>query len=321
MKITKRFYIDIAIVLVLIGTGYIYREYIFSFARRQYLHVRPCATPIRYTIGDIDKRFDISKAEVKKDIEKAIAIWEKPINQKLFVYATSSDNADLSINFIYDQRQKTTEQLADIGSNISTDKATYDALNAEYKKMTAAYAAEKAQLEVMIEKYHTARDIYQKEVDYWNGRGGAPEKEHARLEKIRGDLTTQQDKIIQKQQELNTTVGKINQDGTTLNDWAKALNLNVKTYNTVGATAGREFEEGEYVSTINSQEINIYQYSNQTKLIRVLAHELGHALGLDHIENPKAIMYKLNEGINEKLTNDDISELKSLCGISENKII
>lgn len=313
MKINKRFYIDIGIVLILLGTGYFYRTEVSSFVRRQYLHLRPCATPIRYSIGQIDSRFGATESETKNDIEKAIAIWEKATDKKLFLYASSSEKADLTINFIYDQRQKTTDQLEDINSNIVATEDTYNTLNAKYKQTVANYNKEKARLETIIEQYQTAREKYQKEVDYWNSRGGAPEKEHQRLEQVRNGLTTKQNQIIEEQQVLNAVVASINEDANTLNDWAKQLNIKVKTYNTVGASVGREFEEGEYISTISTQEINIYQYSNQTKLIRVLAHELGHALGLDHIEDPKAIMYKLNQGINEKLTAGDIAELKSLC--------
>ncbi len=315
MHINKRFYIDIGIVLILLGIAYVYREEASSFTRRQYLHIKPCATPIRYTIGKIDTRFGTSESDVKKDIEKAIAIWEKPIDKDLFVYTTSLEDADLSIDFIYDQRQKTTDQLAHINSNITTTQSMYDELNATYKKMTLKYNTDKSKLETMIENYQTAQETYQKEVTYWNSRGGAPEKEHARLEKSRATLAMTHTQIIQKQQVLNSIVEDINQDAATLNEWANTLNLDVKKYNTIGATAEQEFEEGEYISTIHSQKIHIYQYSSQTKLIRVLAHELGHALGLDHIENPKAIMYKLNEGVNEELTSDDIVELKNLCGI------
>ena len=44
-------------------------------------------------------------------------------------------------------------------------------------------------------------------------------------------------------------------------------------------------------------------------------HELGHALDLEHIDNASAVMYRLNDGINLNLTEDDINLLKAHCGI------
>ena len=70
------------------------------------------------------------------------------------------------------------------------------------------------------------------------------------------------------------------------------------------------------MSEAGSQRIDIYEYSNRTELVRVLAHELGHALGLGHVEDAEAIMYKVNQGKRLILTQDDIAELRAVCSSS-----
>jgi len=47
-----------------------------------------------------------------------------------------------------------------------------------------------------------------------------------------------------------------------------------------------------------------------------LIHELGHALGLNHLENPQAFMYYLmgEQGMeNPSLTAEDLQALKEAC--------
>ena len=114
---------------------------------------------------------------------------------------------------------------------------------------------------------------------------------------------------------INEMVDEINSMVVVLNRLATTLNLAVEKYNTIGASRGESFEEGVYMQEGLSRQIDIHEFSNRDKLVRVLAHELGHALGLGHVEDKKAIMYEFNQGNNKALTTSDIEALKSKCDI------
>jgi hypothetical protein len=61
--------------------------------------------------------------------------------------------------------------------------------------------------------------------------------------------------------------------------------------------------------------ITIYQYDNEYRLVRVLAHEFGHVLGLNHSKSTEAVMYPLIRSDSLALAVDDIAALKERCKI------
>lgn len=290
--------------------GYLYRDPLGKIFDRTYAELFPCSRPIAYSIGGFDARFGISKADFLKEIGQAEQIWEKPVGKQLFAY---EENGPLKINLIYDQRQAATVKLQSLGLVIHDDQASYDQLRAKYDALRSTYLSQKAAFEKLVASHDARSAAYEAEVAAANRRGGATPEEYSRLEQERIALNAAADKINQTQAALNNTVGIMNDMVTVLNRLAAALNLEAAKYNTIGPGQGEVFEEGEYKSDWQASEIDVYQFDSREKLVRVLAHELGHALGLGHVGDPSAIMYRLNQGKNEKLTADDIAALKKQC--------
>lgn len=295
--------------LVQLEGGYPGLENLFGRSGNTY---SPCERPIVYAIGSFDARFGISQSDFARAIREAKQIWEKPIGKELFA---NSPDGDLKINLIYDARQDATVKLRKYGLDIRDSKESYDALKATYELFTDEYARDKAQFESQITVIRNREDAYNEEVAAWNKRGGAPQEEYDRLNAEKASIDQAIAKINQMKDDLNTKTDRVNAVVMVLNRLAAALNIEVARYNEIGGAHAGEFEEGVYRSNQNGREIDIYQFDDRAKLVRVLAHELGHALGLDHLANPKAIMYRLNQGANEKLTSDDLAALKNRCKI------
>jgi len=308
----SKFFSNLLAILLVVTAGYYFKDDIKFSYKYIFNQIAPCQSPITYSIGTIDPRFNLSKADLLKDISTAKKIWEDPVSKQLFEY---SPTGELKVNLVYDYRQKATESISKIGLVINDDKSSYESLKAKYDSLNNAYTTNKSKLDSLTATYNTEKSAYEKDVAYWNSHGGASKGEYAILEQKRIDLNNQVASLNQLKDTVNASVDTLNSVRVILNKLIAELNLQVDSYNTAGSSINSTFREGEYVSSATGTEINIYQYDSGDQLVRVLAHELGHAIGLDHINNPKAIMYYINEGSNEKLTMDDLNALKKRCMI------
>lgn len=304
----------IFLILVVFGWNiYTLKDSFGNFLKPFFGERNPCNQPVTYSIGEVDSRFGISKNEFAQIIKDSIQIWEKPIGKTLFEY---SDSGELKINLIYDSRQNATQKLNQLGINITNDQAGYNTLKSRYNSAMADYNQLNFDFQNKLNAYNAEKSAYDQQVNYWNKQGGAPKNEYNKLQQQQTALNNEANTLNQLRTRINSKGDEINALATTLNQLAEKLNLNINTYNGIGTQQGEEFEEGVFTSDASGMTINIYQFDNRTKLIRVIGHELGHALGISHIDNPQAIMHKINSGNNLTLSSEDLQALKNVCRLS-----
>ncbi len=305
-----RLLINLALLLALgIGAFFFQREIRVTFHEVARL-VAPCTLPVTYTLGSIDANFGIKTEQLQEDVRAAAKLWNDAAGKKLI---EQSPNGVVSVDLHYDIRQETTTRLKVLGITIDDDRTTYNVVKSKYDTLFATYDAKKRDFENRVSAFNVRETAYEKNISYWNSRGGAPKDEFARLRAEQEQLAALSQGIKTLQADVNSDARDINDLAVELNHLIDVLNIDAKKYNATGAKTGGEFEEGLYERTLGKESITIFEYDNKAHLIRVLAHELGHALGLDHVDDPEAVMYYLNKGTNVALSKADTNALKALC--------
>ncbi len=269
----------------------------------------PCGSPVEYSLGTLDARFGISKTDFLAIMADAEEIWEKAAGKELFVY---SEEGSLPINLIYDERQEVADRNKGLENRIDETKDTADSVKAQFESLKARHEAGQAEYESMIAAFERAQNSYNTKVTYWNEQGGAPKNEFQKLENDRVELKRLQGILEAKRIEVNALGDQVNLLIKKYNSLVRAVNSNIDTIN---LSADKEFEQGEYIAKGGSEEINVYEFTTKEQLSRVILHEFGHALGIDHNDNPDSVMYYLNEAEGLVLSPEDVRDLKAVCRI------
>jgi myosin heavy subunit len=288
------------LVLALVSAGG-YGYYHFAYAK--------CRVPLAYDIRTVDAHFGITEAEVQNAIAEAESLWEDATGKNLFTY---KKGASLTVSFVYDERQAETEKQHTLVSVLDRKAEVSESVRADYEKLIESYADLKTSYETKARAYDTRLRSYNTDVATWNEKGGAPSDVYRTLEDRKRSLDTESKRLRTDVETLNGLGTQINSLGEKGNALVRDYNKSVEVFNNRYSTE-REFTQGDY----RDGTITIYQYDDRNELVRVLAHELGHALSLDHVEDTNAIMHDVMAG--EKsvpvLQKDDIKEFERVCGV------
>jgi hypothetical protein len=274
------------------------------------LTVNPCSQPKTFAIGSIDPRFNINKEELVELSKQAADIWNKVAGKTILQY---DNNSSFKINLIFDQRQSQTLAKENLEKKLKSLALNNDELTKQYAKLHSNYQQQINQYKKKLKKYKNRLDDYNQEVSYWNDKGGAPKDEYKKLKKEKEDLQDEYAELEKKRKKVNQLSEKTNLLVTQENQLVKQYNNQWTTYKSEFGVS-KEFEKGVF----NTKEINIYQFQKKSDLLLTLAHELGHYLGMQHVQNSQSIMYYLlsNQNLDNPLpTVQDKEELKKVCNL------
>lgn len=300
----------IALLLTLAWRWHTHGALLRAAARTAKAGLLPCSEPITCSIGGIDGGYALSRVELAEAIREAAAVWETALRRDLFEFTESG--GDVTVNLIYDRRQAAMDKLKTLGLNAELNISSYKSLKEMYDQLSAQLDPRQAALNSRLAAYKAGEAEYNATVAEYNRRGEATRRQAAMMDNRRHELRRDFEEIRLAQTAFNNDIDTLNALATTLNQLIVELNLNVNQYNREGSALGL-YEEGYYRVSGGARTIDLYKYTGRAQLVRLLAHEMGHALGLDHVADPEALMYPLNRGEVLKLFPDDLAELEWAC--------
>jgi matrixin len=268
----------------------------------------PCARPLAYRVDRFDDRFGVSREELRDALRQAEEVWERPMGRKLFV---ETDSARLVVNLIYDERQQRTQAGTRLQTDMQGTRASHEAVGRSYEEWRAMYERRLRDFKDGQAEYQSRAEALNAQIREWNARGNTPadmrytfESERVRLVDLRSRLESERTAL----QELASTVTGLAQKGNAI---ASQHNASVATFNALYG-APRQFHKGEF----DGRQIAVFEFHDNRDLVLLLAHEMGHALGLKHVEDPAGIMHAVAGG--QPLgaltpTEADLAALRKAC--------
>lgn len=303
------------LILIIAGAAYGYFFW-FTEGTLQSADLRnsPCSIPVRIGIGDIDNRFNISHSELQSAISEVALLWSDAAGKTVAEFS-NDNNTDISVHLVYAGQQQLTDQERQFSDRLRSERIQIDVMEREYNKKNKRYEEDVSEYEEATRRHQQNIEKLNRWVRQNNDSGGFNEdnlrhfqSRKAEIDRISEQLNRTQSRLITEADELNRMIDELNRK-------INRKNRLVDEYNeTFSGT--RKFTQGTYEWNENERSIFIYQFKDMDELKLVLAHEVGHALGIDHVSNPESVMHAMMG--NQKsgglvLTNEDKIAVLEAC--------
>ena len=282
----------------------------------------PCAVPLTWRIARVDDGFGLSTAEARAALQKGANLWEEALGRPLF---PNDPIGGFPIRFVYDDRQARTQERGGLQTELDEAAEGLKARRAELDGMRERHHRMRSDHEHRLRDYRQRLAKHNATVRGWNESGDAGEEvlaevrasgteldlERRELNSLRGELEDLERRSLADEDRFEQAVAEHKRRGRELEEAFPRVSVESGRYR-----EALHMQSGRIVSV--TREIRIYRYDGLKELPLVVAHELGHALGLGHVAAPDALMsaqFDLASGSGEALgiRPMDVEALRSRC--------
>jgi len=280
---------------------------------------QPCDEPFLLAVGDIDSRFALSDDDIKNAIHSAAGLWNSGSERELLTYRENGqeqEEADIIINFVYDERQERTDRELRFRERIRSEQSRIDRLREANESERQRFDQRSGEYLKLAEQTTTELNNLNAWVSEKNEEGGLTEWEHDQFQQRKAEIEELQAKVLTERENLDRKAQTINRDTDLLNEKFARNNQLIDQYNDEFAGDMR-FTKATYQRLPGHGIITVNQFMNRSELLLILAHEMGHALGIDHLSNPESVMFS-QMGEQQlfpevQLSENDVRAVQKIC--------
>lgn len=255
-----------------------------------FAHV-PCGIPVHFTLAEVDPGFGFDRETVMTALVEAANLWQDASGPILFL---ESDHAlAMQVSLLYDVRQQAANTRRSLRGGLERDRGRFEDDEAMLLRWGERIEASREAHDRATGVLAARARAHEREVAAWNaGRG---ERTDARRQTLETESALLRDELADLERaglSLNADIDAYNRRAADLRQRADDFHSRVARYN--DASSDSPVESGRYsYAPGEGRRIEVYRAEGYDELMLVLAHELGHALGIGHVNEPGAVMHAM----------------------------